>query len=217
MSLGPLGHDRVAPKIEYWIEYVLREGFITVDELVERVSGVAWEGGNSRSARVGRFLKEFYDAPHRSEKARSFVSLLCLYILRWFAIASSENLHLSSQGLVSIHGAGFVKAASFVGHLIESGLLGHELVQRHLIKPLTNHQDHDKDINAAGAVRARAIYELFLAAGNTLLRGILEPDDVQACFDILDARPHWEMKFDTAKVKVQYTSLTKILALYPDL
>ena len=63
----PSKYDKIAPKIEYWIEYVLREGFLTVDELVEEVSYVAWDGGGSAS--VGKFLKEFRDAPHRSERS----------------------------------------------------------------------------------------------------------------------------------------------------
>jgi hypothetical protein len=44
---------------------------------------------------------------------------------------------------------------------------------------------------------------LFTAAGNSLLQGLLEPDDVQACFDKLDIRPHQQMGFDAAKVKVR--------------
>ena len=61
-------YDELAPKIEY----VICEGFGTVDELVEEVSGVAWDNDGS-FASVGRFLKEFRDAPHRSGQARSSV------------------------------------------------------------------------------------------------------------------------------------------------
>lgn len=70
LTKEPSLYDNITPKIEYWIEYALREGFTTVDELVEGVSFVAWEQGGSYSS-VGQFLKEFLDAPHRSEQARS--------------------------------------------------------------------------------------------------------------------------------------------------
>ena len=43
----PSEYDEIAPKIKYWIEYVLREEFLMVDELVEEVSYVAWDGGGS--------------------------------------------------------------------------------------------------------------------------------------------------------------------------
>ena len=195
-------YDHIAPMIEYWIEYVLREGFATVDELVEGVSGVAWDGVQGSYASVGRFLKEFRDSPHRSEQARSFVSQLCPYVLRWFSIASTEELWSCSDGSISNNGkSGFVSAASFVGHLIEQGLLSPDLVQRHLTKSLTNHPD-DISVNSPGATRAKAIYQLFLAAGNTLLRGLLEPDDVQTCLAKLQTRPHQLMGFDAAKLKV---------------
>ena len=58
----PSGYDEIAPKIEFWIEYVLREQFTTVDELVEGVSYVAW-GLLSSCTSVAQFLKEFRDAP----------------------------------------------------------------------------------------------------------------------------------------------------------
>jgi hypothetical protein len=45
LTKAPSKYDEITPKIEYWIEYVLREDFSTVDELVERVSYVAWEQG----------------------------------------------------------------------------------------------------------------------------------------------------------------------------
>jgi hypothetical protein len=95
----PSKYDQIAPKIEYWIEYVLREDFATVDELVEGVSDVAWDYSGSY-ADVGRFLKEFRDAPHRSEQARSFVDQLCSHVLRWFAIASVEDLRADSDARV---------------------------------------------------------------------------------------------------------------------
>jgi hypothetical protein len=75
----PSKYDEIAPKIEYWIEYVLREDFLTIDELVEGVSYVAWEQGGS-FANVAKFLKEFRDAPHRSEHARSFVTRMCSHV-----------------------------------------------------------------------------------------------------------------------------------------
>ena len=201
----PSNYDELAPKIEYWIEYVLRERFATVGELVEGVSGVAWDNGGS-FANVGRFFKEFRDAPHRSGQARTFVAQLCIYVLRRFAIASVEDLWApSASGSISTGGApGFIRAASFVGYLIEWDLLTHDLVRRHLIKPLVNHHNVLDHRNSAEAVRANAIYQLLTAAGNTLLRGLLEPEDVQACFGIFNTRHRWITGFESAKLQVQY-------------
>ena len=183
---GPPEYDKVAPDIEFWIEYVLRERFMTVDELVGGVSRMAWDSFNYAS--VARFLKEFRDAPHRSEQARSFVDKLCEHVIRWFAIASVEDpieYNVYRTDKVAIHGGdGFVCAASFVGHLIESGMLDHELVRRHLVKPLTAHHHGGQGDN--NFFRVRAIYQLFIAAGNTLLRGLLEPEDVEGCFKTLN-------------------------------
>ena len=202
LSKEPSNYDQIAPKVEYWIEYVLREGFATVDELVEGVSGVGWDDGVSH-ANVARFFREFYDAPHRSEQARSFVSQLCSYVLRWFAIASAEDLVWTSGSLVSTRGApGFTSAASFVGYLIDRELLSHELVQRHLTKSLTNHHDNDYRPNSSGATRAKAIYQLLTAAGNTLLQGLLEPDDAQACLDILNTWSQRRIGIDAVTLEV---------------
>jgi hypothetical protein len=192
-SLSPSTYDEIAPKIEYWIEYAIIEQFTTTDDLVERVSFVAWECNEPRS--VARFFKEFRDAPHRSERMRSFVDELAIHVLRWFAIAAADNFASSynyghNNGSNYSHnwdvpvtpGGGwtvFPRAASFVGHLIECGLLGHDIVRRHLIKPLTAHHDYDSS-------RAEAIYNLFVVAGNTLLQGLLKPGDVQVCFETLD-------------------------------
>ena len=83
-------------------------------------------------------------------------------------------------------GEGFVRAASFVGNLIECGVLGHELVRRHLVKPLiVPHCGGHGDTNV---FRASAIYQLFYAARNTLLRGLLEPEDIKVCFETLDTQ-----------------------------
>jgi hypothetical protein len=205
-SLSPSTYDETAPKIEYWIEYVITEQFTTTDDLVERVSFVAWECDEFRD--IARFFKEFRDAPHRSGQMRSFVDELATHVLRWFAIAAADNFasgynsHYNPNTTASSSRSnnnhnygyshnldvpvtpgggwiGFPRAASFVGHLIECGLLGHDLVRRHLIKPLIAHHDHDN-------YRAAAIYNLFVVAGNTLLQGLLEPGDVQACFETLD-------------------------------
>jgi len=184
-DLGLSTYDEVAPKIEYWVEYVLAEQFMTTSDLVEQVSTVAWSYRLTNS-HISRFLKEFRDAPHRSEQARSFVDGLCLYVIRWFAVASAEEIWEDwSRGLVSNGGVpGFLRAAGFVGHLIECGLLSRELVQRHIIKPLTNHY-YNQDNFGKQAIKANAIYMLFVAAGNTLLQGLLEPEDVQVCFEKL--------------------------------
>jgi len=189
LTTEPSEYDEIAPKVEYWIEYVLREQFTTVDELVEGVLQVAWDGGTAY-ANVARFFKEFADTPNRSEPARSFVYKLCEHLLRWFAIASVGSLPTNPvyfpASVASGGGNGFMGAASFVGYLIEWGLLSDELVRRHLVKPLiahhyTNPSDHGKSI------RVMAIYRLFVAAGDTLLQGLLEPEDVQACFTTMDA------------------------------
>jgi hypothetical protein len=140
---------------------------------------------------------------------------LSLYVLRWFAIASIEDLWTYSERRTTYNrtssispGAmsGFINAASFIGYLIKWGLLSHELVKRHLTKPLTNHPDNNVHEQSPGVTRAKAIYRLLTAAGDTLLQGLLEPDDVQDCFNMLDAWPHEKMGFDSEKVKVRCTS-----------
>jgi len=192
--LGPSTYDEISPKIEYWIEHALTEQSVNVDDLVERLSLFAWDSRNSEfNAAVARFLKDFHDAPHRSEQARSTVDRLCTRVFRWFAAASAEDLSTTQSNnpdrddKVAISGEeGFVRAASVVGHLIERDLLSHELVRRDLIKPLTAHHYTDRgDVHKA--CRAAAIYRLLTAAGNTLLQGLLEPEDVQACFETLDS------------------------------
>jgi hypothetical protein len=177
--LSPSTYDEIAPKIEYWIEYVIAEEFTTIDDLVKQVSFVAWRKCCSRSD-ISRFLKEFRDAPRRSELMRSFVDEFCLHVLRWFAIAASEDPSTDLKDSIKSDGwSGFARAAFFVGHLIERGLLSHDLVRRHLVKPLITHRGYNK-------YRANAFYQLFFVAGNTLLRGLLEPGDVQICFEMLD-------------------------------
>ena len=181
LTNNPSEYDKIAPKIEYWIEYALRERLTTVDELVEGVSYAAWDQGGSYTSIV-RFLKEFYDAPHRSEQTRSFVDKLCEYVLRWFATAAAEDSYSGNiHSLASGGGSGFMRAASFVGHLIEGSLLSHELVRQHLAKSLIAHYDQNY-------YRANAIYQLFLAAGNTLLRGLIDPEDAQIYFEILNTQ-----------------------------
>ena len=185
----PSNYDEITPKIEFWIEYILRGKFTTVDELVEGVSPMAWDQDGSYAS-VGRFLKEFYNAPRRSEQARSFVDKLCEYVLRWFAIAAVEDLWMgytsSSPSVANGGGEGFVRAASFVGHVIECDVLNQDLVRQYLIKSLTAHQ-YTKHRGSHEIVRAIAISRLFIAAGNTLLRGLLEPEDVEVCFNTLNA------------------------------
>jgi len=182
----PSEYDKIVPKVEFWIEYVLREGITKVNELVGIVSRVAWEGGHSY-ANIAWFLKEFHDAPHRSDQARSFVEELCEHILRLFAIVSAENVSADrySTSVGRCGEKGFIGAASLIGHLIERGLLSDELVRRHLVKPLIAHHYTDRR-DAQKSVRAMAIYQLLLAARNTLLQGLLGPGDVQACFETLD-------------------------------
>jgi hypothetical protein len=207
-SLSPSTYDEIAPKIEYWIEYAITEQFTTTDDLVERVSFVAWECDKSHD--IARFFKEFRDAPHRSERMRSFVDELAIHVLRWFAIAAADNFtsvydysHSRSYKwdvpVTRGEWIGFLRAASFVGHLIECGLLGHDLVRRHLIKPLIAHHGYDNS-------RAAAIYHLFVIAGNTLLQGLLDPGDIQVCFKTLDACRTGIVGFDAAKLNVRCDS-----------
>jgi len=190
-SLSSSNYDRIAPKIEYWIEYTITEQFTTVDDLVERVSSVAWSASGSPPD-ISRFLREFRDAPHRSKGTKPFVDELCLHILRWFAVASTDAFPKYSypdDGSVPIgRGEGFICAASFVGHLIECGLLSDELVRRHLVKPLTTHYFEENRYDPRTHYRTRAIYKLFTVAGSTLVQGLLEPEDVQTCFEIFDLR-----------------------------
>ena len=165
-SLVSSTYDEVSPKVEYWIEYALTEQSVNVDDLVEQLSCMAWDSGGS-DADIARFLKEFHDAPHRSEQARSSVDKLCEHVLRWFAAASAEVLkswNSYDNGRVARYGGeGFIRAASFVGYLIEWGLLSHELVRRHLVKPLIAPYYTDLDVTDR-YFRAMAIYNLFIAA-----------------------------------------------------
>lgn len=210
LTKEPSEYEETALKIEYWIEYVLCENFSTVDELVEGVSSVAWDEGTSCPASIGKFLKEFHDAPHRSEKTRGFVTKMCSHVLRWFTIAAVEDFWGRDNNLSHILGCrpyGFIRGASFIGYLIEWGLLSHGLAKWHITKSLTNHHDNDRHVKSPGATRANAIYQLFTAAGNTLLQGFLEPVDVQVCLDILDTWSQQRgMSFDVAKLKVRYTT-----------
>ena len=214
LTREPSKYDRTTQNLERWIEYVLREDLTTVDELVEGVSNVAWEGGGS-FASVGRFLKEFRDAPHRSDQARSFVTQLCSHVLRWFAIASVEyhsNPNEDWGGIIASGGGkGLIRAASFVGRLIECGLLSHELVRQHLIWPLTDHYYGDSEDFKRHSVRANVIYQLFIAAGNTLFQGLFEAEDVWICFETLDVQSKAGniKEYDTARVKVWCTTNTK--------
>ena len=180
---------------------------MTVDGLVEGVSWVPWDSFSWASA--PRFLKEFRDAPHRSEQAKSFVDRLCEHILRWFAIASTENLLPNeSPGLVArCGGNGFIRAAAFIGYLIKQGLLSHDLVRRHLVKPLIAHHPTDRN-DGWETVRANAINQLFLAAGNILLRGLLEPEDIQVCFEMVDAQVSLRVTpwLDAGKLKVSHVT-----------
>ena len=109
-SLSSSTYDEIAPKIEYWIEYVLTEPFTTTHDLAERVSSVVWEDRGSKSE-IGRFFKELYHAAHRPEQMRSFVDELCLYLLRWFAVASMEDLwkNWSTSPVSKYGGPGFIR------------------------------------------------------------------------------------------------------------
>ena len=198
-------YDEVAPKIEYWTELALTQQLTTVDKLVEQVSILPWIGHHS-PASVARFLKEFRDSPRRSAQARSFVDDLCTRVFRWFAAASTEDLGMNKyDGMVTRGGGyGFIELVSFVGHLVERSLLDHDLVRLHLIKPLTRHQ-YSRPGTPAETVRVKAIHRLFVATGSTLVQGLLEPEDVRICFEILgtqSSRPGEIEGLSAAKLKV---------------
>ena len=181
-------YDEIAPKIEYWIEFALAQQLTTVDELVEQVSFLVWNGLRSCTS-FSRFLREFRDSPRRSAQARSFVDDTCTRVFRWFVVASAEDLgENSNDGIVVISGGrGFMRVASYVGQLINYDLLSHELVRLHLIKPLITHH-YPSPNGAAETVRANAICRLFSNAGDALLRGLLEPEDSRVCLEILRAQ-----------------------------
>lgn len=102
-------------------------------------------------------------------------------------------------------GYGFIEAASFVGHLVERGLLDHRLVRLHLIKPLTTHYYPRLEMPEE-TVKSKAVCRLFVVAGSTLVQGLLEPEDVQLCFRILDtqlSRPSGIEGWSAEKLEVQ--------------
>ena len=212
LSQQPSKRDQTAPLLEYWIEHVLYpEHSVTTEELVSEVESGAWDFNASSYASAGhvaRFLKEFRDCPHRSERAKSFVTQLCTRWFLWFGIASLSDGDLRNRNNVYCRvsrngGYGFISAASFVGHLVEWGLLDSDLVRQHLVKPLICHLDNNIiDRDSPAAFRTNAIYQLFVAAGNALLQGLLEPDDVEACLTRLGEQSQWIDGFDEAKLKV---------------
>ncbi|KAF9644371.1 hypothetical protein BDM02DRAFT_3190670, partial [Thelephora ganbajun] len=201
MSDNPGYHNRQDPI--FWkirsLLLALTNKSLEYDQIAPKIDGGSYAG-------VGRFLKEFRDAPHCSEQARSFITQLYLHVLRCicnsFGGRSSESRELGDS-LVSIHGGtNLTRVASFVGYLIEWGLLSNELVRQHLTKPLTNHYYYSAGSDSE-IVRANAVYQLLIAAGNTLLQGLLEAEDVRVCFEMLDAQTSAGKisGFDAAKLK----------------
>ena len=210
--LDELTHDEIAPKIEYWIELALTQQFTTVDELVEQVSLLVWNGLRSCTS-FSRFLREFRDSPRRSAQARSFVDNICTRVFRWFVAASAEDLgEDSNDGIAAIGGGNsFMRVALYVGQLIKCDLFSHELVRLHLIKPLITHH-YPSPNGAAESIRANGICRLFWNAGDTLLRGLLEPEDSRVCLEILGARlsrPGGVTGFSNTNLEVQ-------CAIHPD-
>ena len=207
-DLSSSTYNEIRPKIEFWIDYVLDEQLSTAADLANRVMPVAWDTRGSQLD-ISLFLREFRNASHRSEQAKTFVDELCTSILRWFSVASSEDLWVNwtTASVSKRGGSGFIRAASFVGHLITLGLLDHKLVRRHIYKPLTAHYYNKSNLKKQ-VVRAHAIYALFETGGYTLLRGLLEPEEVQECFNKLDTRVSFKDiggmdKFDSDKLKVE--------------
>ena len=209
-SLTQSTYNEISPKIEFWIEYALSEQSIRADDLVQHLSYLPWNCYGSGPV-VARFLREFREAPHRSKKVRSFVDKLCSRVLRWFAAASAEGLSATISvdqygyerpGVAVGGGEGFIRAASFVGSLIEGNLLSQELVRQNLAKPLIFHHYTDPYDDVEKSIMAKAIYELFVAARDTLLQGFLDPEDVQACFEALNTNVPWQEVAEPDKRRV---------------
>ena len=95
-SLRSSTYDKMTPKIEFWIEYIINEGFSTPKDLAEQLSGVAWHSYDINTE-IPRFLKAFRDAPGRSEPTRFFVDEFCLRVLRWFAGASTDYFQMDDS------------------------------------------------------------------------------------------------------------------------
>ena len=200
-------YDQVAPKIEYWSELALTQGFTTAEKLVEDISGLAWTTSRC-PASVARFLREFRDSSRRSTQARSFVDEFCTRVFLWFAAASAEDLGMNGHSgrVANGGGYGFIEAASLVGYLIRGGLLNHDIVRLHLIKPLTAHC-YSRPETSAETVRANAICRLFVVAGSALVQGHLEAEDVRVCFEILrtqSSKPDGIKGLSAAELEVQY-------------
>ena len=184
-SLNTSTYGDITPKTEYWIELALTQQLTTVDELAEGVSLLVWNN-QSYAAGLARFLKEFRDSPRRSTQAKPFVENVCTRIFQWFVVASAEDLGEDwKDGLVAIGGGyRFMEVTSYIGHLVEHGLFSPELVRLHLIRSLTMHH-YSSPNRPAETVRANAICRLFCIAGDVLLRGLLEPEDIRVCFEIV--------------------------------
>jgi len=203
--------------IEYWIEYALTEQSLDVDDLVEQLSPWVWAHRDSESdAAAARFLKQFRDAPHRSGKAKSFVDRLCSRVILWFTAASAEDpepWNGSNAGKVGRYGGGgLINTALSVGHLVERGLFNREFVRRHLVKPLITHRYVDGVNVHQKSFRVEAIYHL-LSAANTLLQGLIEPEDVNVCFEMLESEiPQGRVPgLDAGKLSVRCATRSDVL------
>ena len=137
---------------------------------------------------------------------------LCSHILQLFTAASAEDILLwngkNADIVVKQGRSGLMTTVLLVGHLIERGVLDHELVRRHLIKPLIAHNypgGHNVEHKSS---RATAICQLFIAAGNTLLQGLLEPNDIQICFEILSSEisPGRVVGLNARKLQVRHAT-----------
>ena len=193
-SLTPSAYGEVSSKIGLWIESTLTEQFMNADNLVEQLSSTPKWTFYPYASVVARFLKEFRDAPHRSEQAKYFVDELCARVLRWWAAASAENLASSALNQSRTHrvvggggGDDFIHAASIVGSLVGCGLPSRELVRRYLIKPLISHRCMDRE-DAEKSIRVGGIFQMLSFARNALYLGLFEPEDVRACFELLGTK-----------------------------
>ena len=64
--LHPSTYHEMTPKIEFWIETIIKEGFLTAKGLAEQFSEIAW-WNDDRNAEIPWLLKEFCDAVEQAQ------------------------------------------------------------------------------------------------------------------------------------------------------
>ena len=183
-------YQRKTSETRYLIQYFLSEKLLTVDELVKGVSDIAW-GKPTCSEILAKLLKELYDGPHQSEDIKSFVNTFFSDAVRKISTALLANVLLGKTISPDVE-----YAVVFVGHLTALGLLSPQLVEFHLIRPLTLDNDGEPKIGIDGNActlwcsnktsRNMLLWKLFSAAGEQLVQGILKTEDVKICMDIFE-------------------------------